>query len=396
MAVGLIRIQLNADHETSNKMIAVQLAALCLLSAVARGELNCFEHFKCLSTHRSTEFLQHMKLNSSIPNWLEMCNCDQYCHVFGDCCEQAPILESIQLEQWSFVKVRLSSKISFMSLMKNRCPKGFFGNSMTKTMCEHSNWDTTYDYLMPEMEHYLLLSSGEEFKNWHVTGRHSLVTYRNIYCSICNNETQVDSWYQRLMCPPLGVTSRSTHDTSHCTAIYHQAAPDVIGKEKLKRSPLQNKVSTACNLGWYKANVKSETYQVLQIVKKCLIYYMPVVVQDKKSKKFIVFKNPYCALCNGYDYVEHQCPNASIDQKTQVPMIFNLNTNFDTNYRDGAIIDRNSNQSCMPGNIYNPLIGRCFHVDFPSSQYSRGSGSVSTIPLAIVLHLLIGSFLIAL
>lgn len=362
----------------------------CILTLVSLRtvslELQCPEHFTCQSKDRSIELLQHLKFNSSIPNWQEICNCDVYCHLFGDCCEDAPVLDDIQLDQWTFVRVRPSSKVSFMSLMINRCPLNWNANPHVKTLCEQTGLSVAYDYLLPDIEQYVLTDPNEEFQNWHVTSRTSLYTYRNIYCSICNNDTNVESWSQRLLCLP-------SDNSNSCTAIYHQNSPDVISKEKLKRSPLQNKVHSSCSLGWYKLHVSQDTYQVFNIVKKCMIYYNPIVVQDDKSNKFIVFKNPYCAVCNGFDYSLHQCPSESIDKKTQMPAIFNWNGNFDTNFVQGGLISASENKTCAPGHVPNPFSGKCLSVESPIGNKMRQIANNHSPPqltsLSIILQLIL-------
>ncbi|KAI2801851.1 hypothetical protein BLOT_009668 [Blomia tropicalis] len=349
------------------------LVLLCSISQLAitietldseHNKLSCQEHFKCDSPDRAPDHLQFLKLNSSVPNWYELCNCDPYCHIFGDCCADAPILQYVRLSEWSFVKVRLSSKITYMSLMKSKCPREWKSpkpNSVIKERCESNSMSSMYDYLMPDLEHMLLMDSDDEFSNWHVTSRETLITYRNIYCGICNSDHQVESWNQRLRC--LSSDKNSPNDPIRCTSAYYQTSPELIGKEKLKRTPLQNKVYSSCNVGWYKINVQKRRDYVLDTAKKCLIYYEPVVVRDSKNKnKFIVFKNKYCAMCNDYDQSVHECPSQAIDSLTQVPASFNFVTNYDTNYERGSSYGAN-NESCEMGQVYSPLTNVCFKLD---------------------------------
>src|SRR5699024_3234905 len=131
-------------------------------------------------------------------NWYELCNCDSYCHIFGDCCADAPVLSQLRLDEWSFVKIRLSSKITFMSLMKSKCRAGWNQPNDVQEKCEQTALSPIYDYLLPDVEHLLLVDLADELNNWHVTSRQSLVTYRNLHCSICNEDEQVESWNQRL------------------------------------------------------------------------------------------------------------------------------------------------------------------------------------------------------
>lgn len=328
----------------------------------------CAEHFTCMSADRRPEHLQLLKLNASVPNWYELCSCDSFCHLFGDCCSDAPVLRTIELDQWSFVKVRLTSKITYLSLMKNKCPRTWKAkpDNSVKQLCENSPLSPKYDYMLPDVEHQLLLGTEDETNNWHVTSRTSMVTYRNLHCSVCNEDSQVEAWHQRLKCSPEKDPMSKTKATiDHCTAVSTQTSPEILGKEKLKRTLLQ-KVYSNCNLGWYKMNIDSKTAYVTETVKKCLIFYEPVVVKDPKSKKYIIFKNRYCALCNDYEASVQQCASEAVDQQTQVPPVFNHVLDFDTNYRKGGF-NQQTNSTCSAGEVYNPLISTCQKVIRSSS-----------------------------
>ena len=108
-------------------------------------------------------------------------------------------------------------------------------------------------------------------------------------------------------------------------------------------------------------HITKQREYVLETVKKCLIFYEPVVARDPKSKKFIVFKNKYCATCNDFDQPAQQCPSEAIDQLTQVPASFNIITSFDANYLKGSF-NTKTNQTCATGEVYNPLRNTCQSV----------------------------------
>ena len=353
-------------------LLGFSILAVHHLSDAQQLQPTCSEHFTCMSTERKPETLQLLKLNASVPNWYELCSCDAFCHLFGDCCSDAPVLRHLELEHWSFVKVRLTSKITYLSLMKNRCPRTWKGSSAeggaVRQLCESSPLSTKYDLLLPDIEHQLLLGPEDELNSWHVTSRTSMVTYRNLHCAICNEDTQVEAWTQRLKCSNSADAKNDSPQT--CTAVSSQTSPDILGKEKLKRTLLQ-KVFASCNLGWYKLNIDARTAYVTETVKRCLIYYEPVVVRDLKSKKFIIFKNRYCALCNDYEAAVQQCPGEAVDQQTQVPPTFTLVSDFDANYQTGGFNDR-TNRTCARGEVYNPMQGVCLKVMRP---LNGGGGS---------------------
>lgn len=334
----------------------------------------CFEHFHCLSLERNPEHLQNLKINSTLPNWFELCNCDQSCHLFGDCCLDTPHIEQLDLDHWSFVRVRFGSKINFLTLMKSRCPNEWIESDFVRNQCEASYYDSVFDWMLSDIEQYLLLTTDEEFNNWHVTSRRSLITYRNIYCSVCNDDNETDSWSQRMLCLEDG----------RCTATYHQFAPEILGKAKLKRSPLQSKVYSGCNLGWYKLNYQQNQTKTLQTIKNCLIYYAPIVARDFRTKKFIIFKNRFCAECNNLPPSTFQCAHEKFDRVAHSPSSYNQIRSFDTNYQAGGILanesdlnklhneigtdvdddvggENSSNKfhQCPSGFVHNPINGLC-------------------------------------
>lgn len=322
------------------------------------GSPLCQGHFSCKSDLRSDDHLQYLKLNSSVPVWYELCNCDEHCYLFGDCCHDAPVLATLKLHEWSFVKIRLGSKISFMSLMKSKCTAKLVNNYLWN-MCQTTGNSPYFEYLLPDIEHFMMARPTDEFQNWRVTSRKTLITYRNLYCAMCNNDTDVQAWDQKVRC---------NEESNKCTTVSTQTSPDVLAKMKLERSPLQVKVYSACSLGWYKMNAIRQLEQTVNIIKKCLILYQPVVLRDPHSKKVIVFKNKYCAECNDYaDESMVHCPSEAIDQSLQVPPAYNLITSFDTNFVTGGLIDERDNRTCSPQNVYNPLTNKCQNVIRPSS-----------------------------
>src|SRR5699024_5517891 len=87
-------------------LICLFLACFVLKPASVHCSESCVEHFTCKSNDRTMDYLQVLRLNSSVPNWYDLCNCDSYCHIFGDCCADAPVLSQLRLDEWSFVKIR--------------------------------------------------------------------------------------------------------------------------------------------------------------------------------------------------------------------------------------------------------------------------------------------------
>ena len=62
---------------------------------------------------------------------------------------------------------------------------------------ENIGFDEMEEFFLPDLAHLISLSR-DEFLLWPVTGRATQITYRNIYCALCHNDTQLESWTQRI------------------------------------------------------------------------------------------------------------------------------------------------------------------------------------------------------
>ncbi len=322
------------------------------------NSLNCNEYVKC-SAQTITPTSETQKFTSKLPTWFEACNCDQNCYPFGDCCLDAPPVNSNPLKEWSILSVKVSPKFSYTILMKTKCPPEWH-NKKVREMCENIGFSEEQDFLLPEFGHFISLNK-DEFLLWHVSSKTSQITYRNIYCGLCNNETELESWTQRIRCI-------KNQNGEKCSPVYYSAAPDFIIQEKIKRKPIQIQISSTCNIGWYKTNIQLNSSQTIEIVKNCARFYAPVVVQDNVLKKLTAFKNEFCAICSGYHENQLICPIDSEQHfQHQLSTQFNSFTTFDTNFITGGKIP-NMNESCPPGNVYNPYEKKCRLILIPDQN----------------------------
>ncbi len=331
------------------------------------NSLYCNEHVKC-SAQTIPPTSETQKFTSELPIWFETCNCDQNCYNFGDCCLDAPSVESNPLKEWSTLSVNLSPKFSYTILMKTKCPPEW-SNKKVREMCENIGFSEDQDFLISEFGHFISLNK-DEFLLWYVSSKTTQITYRNIYCGLCNNETELESWTQKMKCV-------KNENGEKCSPVYYSLAPDFIIQEKVKRKPIQIQISSTCNIGWYKTNIQLNSSQTIEIVKNCARFYAPVVVQDNVLKKLTAFKNEFCAICRGYHENQLICPIDSEQRfQHQLSAQFNSLKIFDTNFITGGKIP-NMNESCPSGNVYNPYEEKCRLILIPDEN--KDSNAISQI-----------------
>ena len=332
------------------KLLSFICIILCL-SAKSVKALACKEYHNCsVNGVGNGRLSDDNRFTSRIPVWFESCNCDTKCYSFGDCCIDAPSLVPNPLKYWSILSVRISPKFSYSVLMKTKCPDEW-PNKKVRQMCENIGFKESEEYFLSDVGHLVSLSA-DEFLLWQVTSRSTLITYRNIYCALCNNDTQLEAWTHNMKC-------QSTPEGRKCASVYYQTPPDFLIEEKVKRRPVQIQISASCNIGWYKASTMIDDRHAIDVVKNCSLFYAPVVVQNNQTQKLTAFKNEYCAQCSGYAKSDLLCPAQSNNFfEHQRPKHSDTSVSFDTNFISGGRIADQST-SCPVGQVYNPLADKC-------------------------------------
>ena len=331
-----------------SKQLFPLISIFCLIHKFVNG-LVCSEYYSCSAVAISST-TEANRFTSKRPVWLESCNCDQKCHSFGDCCLDAPSVKSNPLKEWSVLNIRINPSFTYYGLIKTKCPKEWT-NRRVRQMCENIGFKESEDFLLSELGH-LVSPKVDEFLLWPVTGRSSLITYRNIYCAFCNNETLLDSWTQKLKC-------MTTSDGEKCSTVDYPSPPLILDLEKTPRKPFQLDVGTTCNTGWYKTNIEIDAETTIEIIKNCTRFYAPVVVKNRTELTITPFKNEFCAKCNGFEEKDLLCPFQSENfWEHRFPLHFTDNLQFDTDFMSGGLIP-NKNTSCPANHVFNPLENKC-------------------------------------
>lgn len=209
---------------------------------------------------------------------LRSCQCDAYCQLYNDCCAVHPVLkptiptndlslyDSIECETVDFTVGSLSSGAN--SYMVSRCSEPVF-----RKECE---------------------KSGPYFP---VTDTQTGITYRNIFCSLCHNisQQQLVPWTPQLNCDLKKTQTLFDNQSTY--------------QELLKR----------CSLNFFKPPKQAKLRTCYPYVSSCTTKNVLLanncsrgvyeLVATTHSKKIAVFRNKYCAQCNGFNDTE--CFDAS-------------------------------------------------------------------------------------
>jgi len=211
------------------------------------------------------------------------------------------------------------------------CPRDYAGNDDVKEACET---DISSDVI-----HQLPVSGG-----------HSSLVYRNIYCAACHNEPRPQFWLVSL-----------THcEGSECQLAFHP----ISYLETVPRTCLRD-VST-CADDWHNATLAMMCRQAATSF-----------LTDGRR----VFPNHYCARCNHVDDAQLHCvqvPSLSSDDVTafnhsRLDVVYDLNVveRQDDGKQWGSAMAR-----CNNTQVYDPLLSRCVALPYCASSWPRCTQSM--------------------
>ncbi|XP_064487119.1 uncharacterized protein LOC135399239 [Ornithodoros turicata] len=245
------------------------------------------------------------------------CSCSTDCHKFGDCCWEVARSASQQNFQqdvdkrWSCEDVPIGNEISLPLFMVSQCDATSSVNDTMRTNCEAQATNDSF-YMLPVM--------GQ-----------SNVTYRNAFCAMCNNDIRNASfWYASEV--------RSANDSS--VVVY--SAPSFVV------SNASHYVRTCSPFKWISSCPPSTLPAISELCRKFLT---PV-----RTEGGVLYKNAYCALCNGVDPVFLSChldttphiisrtPSLSLDSKPETWNVERRNSCFAW-YNDTCYIESDEDGS---------------------------------------------------
>lgn len=232
------------------------------------------------------------------------CSCDTFCHSLGDCCPD------LQIEQNSNIPRNVSQDppefqcshglLAAHSEMEeglyaiiNSCPAQITKNEISE-LCEGEvDYDniTTYGY---------------------VTSIRTRLSYKNIYCAICNNDTNVVAWDLNMICKdgphqPIDFSRVQSYkeavdiSRNHSCLLAMQPS-SVVSPRTCQLIPRY----TTC------ANHISDTE--VDFDWACQNINLNVLSRSAFGNRVIVYKNVFCYTCNKRRrLVRKQCLNDSVD-----------------------------------------------------------------------------------
>ncbi|GFR07439.1 SMB domain-containing protein [Trichonephila clavata] len=267
-----------------------------------------------------------------------VCECDNLCANYHDCCIDAPVSSSRRLSR--HICLHFGNFTQQGEYVINSCPSTYSDGNDVRRKC------TSDDFSDP------LLSAP-------VTDTMNRKTYLNRYCALCNDAspTSLTTWSISACKVPMSESNNITwqdvvyqsdvnkwgyhrNGQFHACELKFDSPSSVAGIAR----PCRTKVVSSCPSTW-----------VRQTYRRACESYMSVVTDSAN----IAYKNPHCALCNGATPGELMCLSMSIIEKKKVPFSFALL--MDVNRKDGDLvgISRASTQSCGRGEKYDPFFKKC-------------------------------------
>ncbi|XP_018024443.1 uncharacterized protein LOC108680181 [Hyalella azteca] len=295
----------------------------------------------------------------------EPCRCDHECHLYGDCCPDAPEHNFSALEnrllrdapEAPFACLPLQPPALLPSSLKvfmvDWCPKGT--NSLLDDKCRKDTTKGSFNYT------YLM--------DVPVVSSNSGIIYQNIFCGTCNREYYFDGYSYSLSCDcevdSMDVVMNMQYQAGNLTwsaprsKDVHCIDYDRVTCFLLIEFPIdvvhvcEDKVISSCTPG------AGGMYHDI-IEQRCLEgdnYFL----QDKEAN---VYKNNHCALCNG----------------VQLGNIICLQP-FDIS--SGSAVARNDlwtisdlfdfDQNCESNYVKDPVFGECDLIENPENILENGT-----------------------
>lgn len=282
---------------------------------------------------------------------LRSCQCDNLCPIYGDCCVDAP--KRSQME-----RVRNRNNICLevndyqAYFVVSTCKSGWRNYSI-RLKCERS----------PSIE--------DPLTSIPATSNKSKITYRNHYCASCNEDSEdLIFWKIGVICPELdGNFSRNIADNLVYNHRYRQWGVRLPNNTfiscQMKLAMPENKQ----NLRFCYSNMKtscSSNWNDNFIREKCESY-TAVLMGSLIIEKY---RNVHCAICNGINIKDLNCPSL-IHRK--LPGSPNFTHLFDVEINEGNKVGTNS--KCSAGEVWDSAFKRCRKLScgLPFLELKNGS-----------------------
>ncbi|KAG8195158.1 hypothetical protein JTE90_023335 [Oedothorax gibbosus] len=296
------------------------------------------------------------------------CACDYLCMNYGDCCIDAPgVVPKNTLPEYSCLELRQFGGV----YIKDSCPPSYNGPNEVKYLCEDTSMDDQSDPLgsLPVTDS--------------VTGN----TYKNYYCSICNNNTEnAVLWTPRLECPTITLLEKDiTHDyifqnlainpNGNSWGLYLAGDNGSMFFNDCQVDPvmpalLESKIRlckpdlvSSCAPDWKDQDVST----------MCRSYMGTKFIHGGDR-----FRNVHCALCNHVNVTHLSCRSAESRE-----IIFRQ---FES-HAFSLLLDVNEGrgeevgfvQKCANGEVFDPFFKKCRSLSCLPGYVRQGNGCVQNL-----------------
>lgn len=315
--------------------------------------------WECYNEHRYCYDEYGMELNYT-RNSSASCVCSSDCLKYGDCCVDAmlPTDESSSDSQVLYSCQMISTDTGDgYYYVYSHCPSDWVINDV-RQQCE-----TTAQFDSPK----------DPFLQILVTSAENNITYKNVFCAACNLQKRLIPWLVDLHCPEgkgdgKEASSNGTADSEgNSTTDLTKHVPSCPMKMKIPEGfnetlvPCRGRDISTCNPYLNNNNAQLNA-------KWCEKYFAPVIRKDKIDK--VLYKNKYCAFCNGIKMNKLLCsmPGANdysgSTAPTMTPSIFRIKPYsllLDIDFMSGGTIVGTSKR-CPAGSIFDPWTKVCRSV----------------------------------
>ena len=189
------------------------------------------------------------------------------------------------------------------------------------------------------------------------------VTYRNTFCARCNRALNTKYWNVKVVCPNANTTNLNFSnilDLAREKNCYFAKNPPSYQLFFLKR----------CIPQYEDCSEIAPTDNETACQGECLTYALPVCNEGRNKK--LLFKNPQCALCNGYrpTSLETNCHSGTAPVSPSLTVLFDFQSTsaFYVSYedRDRVLLKFSAKQlSCLADEVYDPYMAKCKPVASP-------------------------------
>lgn len=250
--------------------------------------------------------------NSTVPS--SGCRCDVDCAQFGDCCYDAPELDTRPPDfNWTCHRISTKRKAIFIFII-NTCPADY-GDESIKSKCTAPS------------------SSDDPFLSVPISSEVPGRVYKNIYCAVCNRDADGaqpwTAWSAGNGSQQIRFEAPANRNSSlrECTNFEIQTCPSDDDR------------------------VADEDRE------KCRLYLAPAENHAKHQWGHV--KNEFCARCNNISASELKCSTSPDRQSSQpTPGSYPYSIVLDINIKKGGSMV-GSQSHCLPGYLFDPWKSSC-------------------------------------